>query len=341
MEDMGEVKCRLKTAFCLFVILFAWTFLEGVTIQMKENRIHLPTAVGVWTRTGPPKMVDATNIFDYMDGAGELYLGYRFDRLEVYTYDTDDSLNSILVELYFMASPDDAFGLLSLDWGGEPVVLSRSSGEGDEGWIAPPSRALYGGGLLRMCSGSVYARVMAYRETTASKEAVLSLGRAIAVSGVPPSEPALFRVFPRTLESGWTLQNDRMGYFRSYLVLNSLYYVSHENILDLDRSVEAVTAPYVKQIRAGEQKRIQVLLVKYASAEQGQEALHHFVGVYLSEYEEAGDECSEVRDAHSYKVEDGWLGYRREERFITIVFECPDPECVREVVNQISGNRKN
>jgi len=60
-----------------------------------------------------------------MDGAGELYLGYRFDHLESYEYEVQSEKN-ILVELYFMKTADDAFGLLSLDWGGEPVDLGQT-----------------------------------------------------------------------------------------------------------------------------------------------------------------------------------------------------------------------
>jgi len=87
--------------------------------------------VGLWTRPDSPRIVDAKNIFDYMDGAGELYLGYCFDHLEVYEYQAKSQKN-ILVELYFMKTSNDAFGLLSLDWGGEPMDLgqglSRNSG---------------------------------------------------------------------------------------------------------------------------------------------------------------------------------------------------------------------
>ena len=100
----------------------------------------LPKTVGLWTRSDSPKVVTAENIFDYMNGAGELYLGYRFDRLDVYEYKAD-SQKEILVELYFMKTSDDAFGLLSLDWGGDVV-------EHDLDW----TRALYGEGLLRLWS---------------------------------------------------------------------------------------------------------------------------------------------------------------------------------------------
>ena len=88
---------------------------------MSVNKPNLPKTVGVWSRPDTPRVIDSTNIFAYMNGAGELYLAYRFKSLDVYEY-TSVQQKSILVELYFMETPDDAFGLLSLDWGGEGAL---------------------------------------------------------------------------------------------------------------------------------------------------------------------------------------------------------------------------
>ena len=89
---------------------------------MNEPSLKLPRSVGAWTQSGGPKFVGPQDIFNYMDGAGEFYLGYRFKRLEVQRYGSADQ-GEILVELYWMESSDDAYGLLSGDWGGEAVDL--------------------------------------------------------------------------------------------------------------------------------------------------------------------------------------------------------------------------
>jgi hypothetical protein len=81
-----------------------------------------------------------------MDGAGELYLGYRFQHLDVYEY-TSPAQGEILVELYSMESPDDAYGLLSGDWGGEAADLKASGYDAAQSGVP---RALYGAGLLRI-----------------------------------------------------------------------------------------------------------------------------------------------------------------------------------------------
>ncbi len=178
---------------------------------MTESSPALPRTIGQWTRPDSPKIVTAENIFDYMNGAGELYLGYRFDHCVVYEY-RDETQKEILVELYFMKSSDDAFGLLSLDWGGEPVDLGPASRNADRADTLWP-RALYGEGLLRLRSENIYARVMATQETPESKEAVLSIGRAIAGERENFPAPELMNELQNSLLTKWALRRDRVSFF--------------------------------------------------------------------------------------------------------------------------------
>ncbi len=75
---------RLSSKTALFlVIIMIGSLSEGAIAKMKEYTFNLPKTVGVWTRPDSAQIVGATNIFKYMNGAGELSLGYRFDHLEV------------------------------------------------------------------------------------------------------------------------------------------------------------------------------------------------------------------------------------------------------------------
>lgn len=304
---------------------------------MEECKINLPKTIGVWTRHDSPQIINSKNIFEYMNGAGELYLGYRFNHLEVYEY-TNYQPNRILVELYFMKTSDDAFGLLSLDWGGEQVTLKNSPIPEAKHSTAPSNRALYGEGLLRIWSDNIYARVMAYQETPALKEAVLSLGRAITANRKTPSQPELLTILPPAFGTDWILQKDRIAYFRSYLVLNSFYYLSQHNILNLDLSTEAVSAPYKRTTDIGDHKRVQFLFVKYANPDRARQALDYFHKVYLPEYKKKSVSGSTNKISNFFKVEDGWLGYKLYGECIALVFECPDQESVRMIMNQIEFN---
>ncbi len=300
---------------------------------MNAGKLDLPKTVGVWNRPDSPRLINSKNIFKYMNGAGELYLGYRFRHLEVFDYTSPDE-GKILVELYFMESPDDAFGLLSLDWGGEPVSFDGTPDATSKKSFTASTRALYGGGLMRLWSDYIYARIMAERETPASKEVVLALGKSIAANTQNPSEPVLVKKLPLEVGAAWKLRVDRLSFFRSHLVLNSIYYLSHENILDFDLSTEAVSAPYEHIPGSEDPKRSQFLLVQYENPERASQALNHFHDAYLPELKKEITADSESL----FKLEDGWLAYRLLGKYIAIVFECPDPESARAILQKNESN---
>ena len=300
---------------------------------MNAGKLDLPKTVGVWHRPDSPRLINSKNIFKYMNGAGELYLGYRFRHLEVFDYTSPDQGN-ILVELYFMESPDDAFGLLSLDWGGEPVSFDGTPDATSKKSFTASTRALYGGGLMRLWSDDIYARIMAERETPASKEVVLALGKSIAANTQNPSEPVLVKKIPLEVGAAWKLRVDRLSFFRSHLVLNSIYYLSHENILDFDLSTEAVSAPYEHIPGSEDPKRSQFLLVQYENPERARQALNHFHDAYLPELKKEITADS----ASLFKLEDGWLAYRLLGKYIAIVFECPDPESAQAIIQKNESN---
>ncbi len=306
-------------------------------VELEANDMNLPRTIGGWTRPDSPQIINSKNIFEYMDGAGELYLGYRFRHLEVFDYAIENQEN-ILVELYFMETPDDAFGLLSLDWGGEPVSFDSSTANASHQSPAPSARALYGAGLLRIWSDNIYARILAYRETSASKQALLALGKAIAGNRKSPPGPALLKTLPLHIGTTWKLHKDRLSFFRSYLVLNSIYYLSSENILDIDLSTEAVTATYEHISNSSDRKRSQFLLVKYINHGRARKALDRFHGAYLPEYKEEITSDSPTKGPSLFKLEDGWLAYKLIGNYLAIVFECPDQDSARLIIQEIYSN---
>lgn len=339
MPDKFVKKYRFYTIF-LVVTVWALCGLQLLSVLkadqggiMAEPNPVFPKTVGLWTRPDSPKVVTAENIFDYMNGAGELYLGFRFEKLDVYEYKAQ-SQKDILVELYHMKSSDDAFGLLSLDWGGEPMDLNPASQDVDPDDVIWP-RSLYGQGLLRLWSENIYARVMATQETPESKQAVLSIGEAIVKGRNNPPGPNLTKKLKDTLFSEWHLRRDRIRFFRTHLVLNSVYYLSHQNILDLDLGCEAVMALYERRASSGERTRVPFLWVRYPDSQRAQTALSRFHQAYLPEHaaETKADFGEKIQNA--YAVEDGWMAYLYQDKSISLAFECPDEKTARAILDQM------
>ncbi len=292
--------------------------------------MSLPATIEGFKLDPAPRIVDAKSIFDYMDGAGELYLAYRFRGLEVHEYASTDE-GTIVVELYRMETSDDAFGLLSGDWGGDPVSLGESSAGGGNDGAIPGARALYGAGLLRIWSDDLYARVLAERETEASKRAVLAIGRAIVAGRATPPPPALARALPAEIGPGHRVRADRVCYFRSHLVLNSQFFVSNRNVLDLGRSDEAVTAEYERHGAGATGRRARVILVRYADAGAARRALAHFQEAFLPEKQGLSPVFGVTR------IEEGFVGYSRRGVSLALVFDCPDAETARAFLDAANG----
>jgi hypothetical protein len=275
--------------------------------KTRAATVDLPQTVDGWSRPARLQRIEAAGIFEYMDGAGELYLAYRFGHLDVVEFASPDQ-GEILVELYWMRTSDDAYGLLSGDWGGEPVALKDPI-------PAPGPRALYGAGLLRIWSDDLYARVMATRESEASRRAVLALGRTIVADRRDPPPPRLATSLPQTAEPGLQLRRESVCFLRSHLVLNSVYFVSQKDILNLGPNVEAVAARYGKA---------RLLLVLYPDARAARLALERFRTAYLPETQTGATGLA--------RIEDGWVAFRLSGRGLALVFEAPDRQAAASLV---------
>lgn len=318
---------RLSYIAALIIsITLSITIINGCA-DMRESVFKLPDKFENWTQSKTIKIINSNNIFQYMNGAGELYLSYDFDHLQVFEFTNPDQ-SSILVEIYLMNSPEDAFGLLSLDWGGEPRLSEALFPTTTTTLTAPSHRALYGAGLLRMAIDSLYVRILSNHDTPEAKKEILSMGQLIAENRKTCPEPELLQRLPLKLNPNYQLKRDRIGFFHSYLVLNMLYYISHQNILNLNLSTKAVFAPYESDKDSANKKRIQLLQIQYPDKEKASIALEQFHKIYLPEF-------PKILKSNSFKIEDGVMGYRLDENYLTILFELPDLKTANSILSQI------
>jgi hypothetical protein len=291
--------------------------------------MRLPSKVGGWALKEPARRIEPAAIFDYMDGAGELYLAYRLQHVDVYNYIGSDE-TEILVEIYHVESSDDAYGLLSLDWGGERAELTTGGAAGSQ------TTALYGAGLLRIWSGDIYARVMAEAETTESRAAVLELGRAIVAGRSVASRPRLLDAIPAAV-GDYRLVNERVAFLRSHLVLNSIYFLSSQNIHNLDARCEAVSASYRAEAGPGS-SAVRLVEIRYPSYDEALAAMRSFEDTYVFEKQRtakpAPDSTPSYSAPHADFVEDGWMARHRAGRTVILVFECPNEAVAKSLLDR-------
>jgi hypothetical protein len=262
-----------------------------------------PAEVRGWKLAGPPQHVTRDSVFDYMDGAGELYLAYAFNGLDAWTF-TRPGEGPILLEVYDMSRPEGAFGVLSQDLDGP------DAGVGD--------RSVYAAGLLRYCRGRYFVRVLAEVETKDSKEAVMQLaaGFAKTVTGRAALPPLVARLPKHGLKP------QTVHYFHRKVCLDYLYYLATENILGLDEKTDAVMADYV--VEGG---KARLLVVEYPSDALALSAWKQFHRKYLEQAPPAPDALA------SKQLEDGhWVSVQVAKGKLFIALEANGEQAAEKVL---------
>ncbi|MDO8587567.1 MAG: hypothetical protein Q7T82_11065 [Armatimonadota bacterium] len=231
----------------------------------------LPDYASGWQSSGPVALYDASNIFDYMDGAGELYLAYGFRALAVREY-TGPAGAKMTAEVYRMTDSREAFGVYSAE---------RSARHpSDKAALAIGRDRDFEAGMLRFWKGDYFVRILADKQTPESSAAVLALGRMIADHIPARGEyPVLLKSLPKV-----GLVPTSVRYLHKHTVLNYHYYLSDANLLDLGPKTEAVLAQYVL-----DKANPRLLIVRYPTAKEAGAAYSQFVRVYLKREPASGE----------------------------------------------------
>ena len=155
--------------------------------------------------------------------------------------------------------------------------------------------------------------------------------------GSAPPWPALIRALPSSVGSQFYLRPGRVTFLRSHLVLNSVYFLSSENLLDLGPKCEVVALTYGQDpLKApANAKPARLLLARYPNNAAAEKALRHFQEIYLRE-KLNGPKASLIGDNGVVAIEDGWMGFARSGRGLALVFECPDEASARLFLSDVA-----
>ena len=198
------------------------SFAQQHTSKPTAMDSKLPAAIGTRKSSGAPVSYPGKRIFDYMDGAGEVYRAYDFQDLLVQRY-TCPGQEEILVEFFDMGSPRNAFGVFTYMKGRGPAVQIGQDAE-------------YKSGLLCFWKGRYFVCVQIDKENETARNDILDLGRVIAGAIREEGDrPALLQCLPE----GEYLPETLRFFFR-HEILDSHYPVGEENPLLLDERTEGV-----------------------------------------------------------------------------------------------------
>ena len=260
---------------------------EPIVPDVQKLAAFIPPTIGPYVSEAD-QTFDAESIFDYIDGAGEVYRSYNMKLLVSRRFHKDGKPD-LVVDLFDMGSPEDAFGVFTHDLDGEDARVGQGSN--------------YKAGLLSFWKDRYFGSVYAEEETAETKGLVFELGRRIdgAIPGLG-ERPGLLRFLPPDgLDAG------RVRFFHNQFVLNHHFFVADTNILLLDQKTDAVLADY-----GSKDDRSKVLLAACEDGGSAAKAGASFARAYMPEAAEKG----------IVKAENGkWTAVRVYDRYVVIVFD--------------------
>jgi hypothetical protein len=198
-----------------------------------------------WRLASPINTYDKKTIFDYINGAAELYFAYDFRRVAAAEYQNGET--SIVIDVYDMTSPECAFGIYSLNRYPE----ANYTDIGNE--------AILDGTALDFWKGRYFCKVYSFDMSEKYKEDVVNFGSKLALKILEAgAEPAVLERLP---QDGLTPKTAM--FFSRKLGLDNIHFISEENVLNLNGKTKGVVAEY--QINGD---TAQFFIVEYPSSEE-------------------------------------------------------------------------
>ena len=290
----------------MLIILFLIGGISLMSMDTKEKRKILedllPQEIHGWEAKGKDALYDRQTIFDYIDGAGEVYRSYNFTLLLARRY-SKESQPDIVADLFEMSSSRDAFGVFTHDLEGENAGVGRGS--------------TYKGGLLSFWKDRFFVSLYAEEETEETKKALFILGEKVASAIRSEGEmPDIVDLLP---------QEDRVEksvhYFLNHLILNYHFYVSDDNILLLDQETEAALGTYREK-----NEKSHLLVVRYLEEGRASQAFSSFTDAYMPDAKEVG--LVQTEDMR-------WTAAQVKGKFVIIVFNAPSVPFARDIVRRV------
>ncbi|HSW40005.1 MAG TPA: DUF6599 family protein [Acidobacteriota bacterium] len=218
---------RPRMIHILPVLFFA--FFMGATGMTSDKLDHLvkalPDEIDGFVKTTSDRY-DPDTLYEYINGAAELYISYSFREMRAVRYTAGDGNREIVIDIFDMGSSHDAFGVFSHGRESE----DQRVGQGSE----------YFKGMLNFWKSRFYVAMLAFPAGPASEATLFKLANIIS-EGIADKGPLppIVGILP---QSG--LINESVRYFHHYIWLNSFSFVADKNILDIDNTTPSVLARY-------------------------------------------------------------------------------------------------
>ena len=212
-----------------------------------------------WKLSSSVKIYDKKTIFDYIDGAAELYFAYDFTKVASAEYQHGQT--SIIIDVYDLTTPENAFGIYS---------LNRYQ---DTNYVSIGNEGILTGTALDFWKGNYYCKVYSFDQSDTYQKDVTEFGNKLALRIKDTGkEPAIIKklspngLIPKTAK-----------FFTKKLGLDNIHFVSEENLFDLDGKTKGAVAEY--QLNGS---KFPLFIIEYSSSQKANLAFEAYTK-YLTE----------------------------------------------------------
>jgi hypothetical protein len=138
-----------------------------------------------WSRSTDPETFDADTLWEYINGQADFFIDYGFVRVDTAEYRPDRESGSVVLEVYEMSRPQEAFGIFAAE---------RTSGDRS---IEVGSGAYLGANVLGFWQAERYVKLTSFDDSPAIEQQLIGLAQEIS-SRLPIADGELvtLRLFP-------------------------------------------------------------------------------------------------------------------------------------------------
>jgi hypothetical protein len=271
-----------------------------------------------WVTQGEIQKVVGMKLYDLIDGFADIHLGFNYQDSE--HIKLKRGKKELEVSVFREDTPDNAYGLYS--------CLRQRDGE----LVDLSDEASYSPGTAVLWRGPYCVEVKDVSEESASKEDLLSVGKAIgeALEG-KHQPPELVRALPKD-----KLLWRSVMYFHNRHPLDQVFYVGTENVLLLGADatshtkVEAAHATY--ELPGGAQG---IAVIRYPDPAEGKKAL----SLYTESVRKDMVSVNEQSPWATMTAKNGkqTLAFQKD-RFLILAFETDQAGAVKPVIEALAKN---
>jgi hypothetical protein len=223
-----------------------------------EEALPVADLVTGWSQPEENRTYSPDTLYDFMNGAADLYFTYGFESLAVGKYEHGQG-GRLRVEVYRTATDADAFGLFTYNSFGEAIDLGV-----DARWASGTGLAFW--------QRRTFVQIIARDQV--DDAALRAFGEAVAAALPAGGErPVVVGALP-----GEGLQSGNVHFFREQMALENFLWLGAANVLGLGPDVEGTLADY-----ALDGQTASLLLVAFPDAKRAQDALTGLEGAEVDD----------------------------------------------------------